>query len=123
MIINGYLISERVKPTMNKLYIAALVALALPFATAQAAEVYELTLKNNQFSPKELTVPAGQKIKVTVRNLDSTPAEFESADLNREKVVAAGGQVSVYLGPLNAGTYAFFDDFHHETTTGTLIVK
>lgn len=92
-------------------------------AAAAHAEDYVLTLKNNQFSPKVLTIPAGQKIKITVKNQDATPAEFESSDLNREKVVGANSEITVFIGPLDAGTYGYFDDFHRDTTTGTIIAK
>jgi plastocyanin len=80
-------------------------------------------MKNHQFTPKELLVPAGQKVKITVRNQDATPAEFESSDLNREKVVSANSEISVFVGPLDPGRYVFFDDFHRETTSGVIIAK
>ncbi|MGB9153248.1 MAG: cupredoxin domain-containing protein [Alphaproteobacteria bacterium] len=83
----------------------------------------QLTLFNNTFDPQTLNVPAGKKIKLTVVNKDSKAAEFESSDLDREKVVPANGQIYVYIGPLDPGTYDFFDDFHHSTTTGTIIAK
>ncbi|MDD5248178.1 MAG: cupredoxin domain-containing protein [Rhodocyclaceae bacterium] len=95
----------------------------LLFSTAVHAEDFILTLKNNQFFPKVLTIPAGQKIKITVKNQDATPAEFESSDLNREKVVAANSEIIIFIGPLDAGTYGYFDDFHRDTTTGTIIAK
>jgi hypothetical protein len=104
--------------------------LALPFlvmalcsANAYAADDYILTIKDHKFTPQNLALPAGQKIKLTVNNLDSTPAEFESSDLNREKVVGANSEIIVYIGPLDAGSYGYFDDFHHDTTTGTITVK
>ena len=109
---------------MRNLGLSVIVLASLLYATAGArADEYVLTLKDHQFSPKELTIPAGQKVKITVKNLDATPAEFESSDLNREKVVAAKGEITVYVGPVDAGTYAYFDDFHHDTTTGRLIAK
>ncbi len=103
-------------------YSLALSAYLLFSASAQAEE-YVITLKGNQFSPKELIIPSGRKIKVTVKNLDATPAEFESSDLNREKVVAANSEVIVFIGPLDAGRYGYFDDFHRDTTTGMIIAK
>ena len=99
------------------------LSIFLPISVAAHAEDYVLTLKNNQFSPKVLTVPAGQKIKITVKNQDATPAEFESSDLNREKVVGANSEISVFIGPLDAGSYGYFDDFHRDTTTGTIVAK
>ena len=98
------------------------VALA-GFAMQAHADDYVITLKNNQFSPKELTIPAGEKVKITVKNTDATPSEFESSDLNREKVVGANSEIIVYIGPLDPGSYGYFDDFHRDTTTGTIIAK
>jgi len=71
-----------------------------------------LTLRNHQFEPSELEVPAGQKIELRVNNADPNPAEFESSDLHREKVVTGGQQVTVFIGPLRPGRYEFFDDFN-----------
>ena len=73
--------------------------------------------------PRELTVPANRKIKLIVTNEDATAAEFESAELNREKVVPANGRITVYLDPLDPGRYGFFDDFHRDTTKGTIVAK
>jgi plastocyanin len=94
----------------------------LMLSVSAYAEDYVITIKNSQFSPKELTVPAGQKVKITVKNQDATPAEFESSDLNREKIVSANSQIFVFIGPLDAGSYSFFNDFHREST-GTILAK
>ncbi len=102
------------------IYSLALSALQ-PFAAH--AEDYVLTLKNNQFSPKVLTIPAGQRIKLIVKNQDATPAEFESSDMNREKVVGANSEIVVFIGPLEPGSYGYFDDFHRNTTTGIIVAK
>jgi plastocyanin len=103
-------------------YSLALTA-SLLFSAAAHADDYVITIKGNQFSPEELTIPAGQKVKIIVKNLDATPAEFESSDLNREKVVSANSEIIVFIGPLDSGSYAYFDDFHRDTTKGTVIVK
>lgn len=95
----------------------------LLLAAAAYAEDYVLTLKNHQFSPRVLTIPAGQKIKIIVKNQDATPAEFESSDLDREKVAGANSEITVFIGPLDAGSYGYFDDFHRDTTTGIIIAK
>ena len=100
------------------------VLCSVVFISATAhAEDYILTLKNHEFDPKEITIPANQKVKLIIKNTDGTPAEFESADLSREKVVHPHSEASVFVGPVEAGRYSFFDDFHRETTTGTLIAK
>jgi len=92
------------------------------FSTPALADDYVLTLKDHQFTPQVLELPANQKIKLVVKNDQTMTAEFESADLDREKVVQANSQITVNLGPLDPGTYTYFDDFHHETT-GTIKVK
>jgi plastocyanin len=111
---------------MRLAFVAAAITAAL-FASLSAfaadAPSFELTLKEHKFAPAELTVPAGQRVKLTIKNLDSTAAEFESHQFKAEKVIPAGGEASLYVGPLEAGTYGFFDDFHAAETKGTLIVK
>jgi plastocyanin len=83
----------------------------------------KLAIRDHKFDPAELTVPAGTKIKLLIENQDPTPEEFESNELNREKVVVGKGTITVILGPLDAGRYPFFGDFHQETAQGVVIVK
>ena len=89
-----------------------------------AAEVEaKLTIRDHKFEPAELTVPAGAKIKLSIENHDATPEEFESHELNREKIVVGNGTITVFIGPLDAGKYPFFGDFHQETAQGDLVAK
>ncbi|TMH11544.1 MAG: cupredoxin domain-containing protein [Betaproteobacteria bacterium] len=85
--------------------------------------VFRLTIRDHRFEPAELVVPAGQKIKLEVENLDATPEEFESYELNREKVVPAKGTVVIFVGPLKPGRYPFFGDFNKDSAKGVLIAK
>lgn len=96
------------------------LALALP---ATAADGLTLSIKGKSFEPNELVVPAGQKITLTVKNLNTTPSEFESSDLNREKVVTGGNAITVFIGPLRPGSYEFFDDFNADTPHGHIVAK
>ena len=66
--------------------------------------------------------PAGVKVELVVKNEQAVNAEFESTVLHREKIVKAGGQISVFVGPLDPGSYEFFDDFHN-ATRGHLVAK
>ena len=93
-------------------------------ALSAAAEVpsYTITIKDHAFAPAEVTIPANTRVLLLVKNLDSTTSEFESEDFHREKVVTAGDEIKVFVGPLLAGSYEFFDDFH-PATRGHLIVK
>ena len=94
--------------------------LALP---AWADTDFALTIHNHKYEPTDLTVPANTKVKLVVKNLDPTPEEFESFDLNREKVVGPGGQIEVFVGPLAPGKYEFLGDFHQDTARGHLIAQ
>jgi plastocyanin domain-containing protein len=101
-----------------------IITALLTSVTALAADdIFELSLKDHQFTPSQLSIPADKRVKLTIKNLDSTPAEFESHNFKAEKVIPGGGEVSLYIGPLKAGTYGFFDDFHADQTKGTLIVN
>jgi plastocyanin len=91
-------------------------------ALAADTPTFSLTIQNRAFSPAELQVPAGQKIELHVKNADAAASEFESETLHREKVVPAGKEVVVSVGPLRAGTYEFFDDFNPKAR-GRIIAK
>lgn len=88
-----------------------------------AVPAFEITIKDHRFSPATIEVPAGQKISLLIHNADPTPEEFESYELNREKVVPGNGDITVYVGPLDPGTYPFFGDFNQTTAQGKLIAK
>ena len=100
--------------------VAGSLTLALP---AAAEDSFSLSIKGKVFEPNVLTVPAGQKITLTVKNLNATPSEFESSDLNREKVVTGGNAITVFIGPLRPGSYEFFDDFNADTPHGRIVAK
>lgn len=92
-----------------------------PVARADALAIV-ITIKDHRFEPSQLSVPAGQKLKLIVRNQSTTTSEFESSDFHREKTVEPGGEITVFVGPLDAGIYEFFDDFHPDTR-GHLVAK
>ena len=97
-----------------------LLVVAAP-ALAQETKI-AISVRDHQFVPAVLPVPAGVKLEFVIRNEQATPAEFESTSLHREKVVAAGATVSVFVGPLKPGRYEFFDDFH-PVTRGVIVVQ
>jgi plastocyanin len=106
----------------------ALVTMTLALASASGLYAHAadpeivITIKDRHFVPNDVPFPAGQKVKLVVKNEDATTSEFESVDFHREKVVQSGGEITVFIGPLDPGTYEFFDDFHPETR-GHLVVK
>jgi hypothetical protein len=104
----------------------ATVAVALGLAATPAVSdvsEFKLVIESHQFKPAELKVPAGEKIRLVVENLDPTPEEFESYDLNREKIVPGKGRISVFVGPLKPGHYVFFGEFNADTARGALIAE
>ncbi len=92
-------------------------------AVAEERPVFLLTIKDHKFEPATLELPAGVKVELHVKNADATPEEFESVELNREKVISAGQEGRIYIGPLQPGTYNFFGDFNPATARGKFIVK
>ena len=91
--------------------------------TSQAIETLTLNIKDHKFEPTELTIPADTKVKLLVKNLDSTPEEFESYEMHREKIIRGNSQAVIFIGPLKAGTYPFFGEFNQKTAQGRVIVK
>jgi len=107
----------------RRFFALGLLALLIAPAAVRAADAnYTLAIKDRKFDVAELQVPANAKFTLTVKNLDVVPSEFESTDLNREKVVVGGGTITIYLGPLTPGRYAFFDDFNPQAR-GTIVAK
>ena len=111
-----------------RLRLAAFAVIAFaglqPGDSAQAADPgFSLTLKDHRFTPSEITIPANTRVRFLVKNLDATPAEFESDNFKAEKIIPAGKEVTILIGPLKAGTYEFHDEYHEETSKSTLIVK
>ena len=107
-----------------------LARLALPLcllfgsaaALAAPQPTFDLVIHDHGFAPPSLTVPAGTRVKLRVRNARRLPSEFESFELNREKVIPGGVTATIWIGPLKPGKYKFFDDFN-PGVTGWIVVK
>ncbi len=91
---------------------------------AQSAEVeFGLVIKNHRFEPTEIKIPAGQRVKLIVHNQDSTPEEFESHSLNREKVIPGGTKATIFIGPLKPGRYPFVGEYNEATAKGAVVAE
>src|SRR5437773_7906873 len=108
--------------TLSNLIVVCALGLGAGVATAQEAEA-QLVIRSHKFEPAEITVPAGRKVKLVIDNQDATAEEFESYELNREKVVPPKGKITLFVGPLKPGRYPFFGDFHKDTAQGVLIAN
>jgi plastocyanin len=105
-----------------RLLLFALLAALAAFSQARADDL-SLTIKDHRFEPAELTVPAGKEFTLSVTNADATAEEFESDDLDVEKVIAGGQSATIKLGPLDAGRYEFYGEYHEDTAKGALVAK
>ena len=83
---------------------------------------FTIEIREHLFYPAEFQIPADTKVKLMVINQDSTPEEFESYELNREKVIMGGAKAIIFIGPLKAGRYPFFGEFNPKTAQGTITV-
>jgi hypothetical protein len=97
-------------------YVFSVTALAADFEV-------KLVIDSHRFQPETVNVPVGQKIKLVIENRDATPEEFESHQLNREKVIPAKSTVTVFIGPLAAGSYPFVGEFNAKTAKGVIVAK
>ena len=101
-----------------------LLCLALLPGLAFAADLeYTISIRDHRFEPAELRVPAGKKIKLLVDNQDATAEEFESHELNREKVIPGKSKLPIFIGPLAPGRYPFFGDFNQKTAIGAIVAE
>ncbi len=88
-----------------------------------ATPVFSIEIKNHLFYPAEITIPAYKKVKLIIYNRDNTSEEFESYELNREKIIMGKRKGIVFIGPLEPGEYPFFGEFNPETALGKIIAR
>ena len=101
-----------------------LISLLSLAGTAMAADPeYTIQLHEHRFTPSEIKVPAGAKVKLIIDNQDATPEEFDSFALNREKVVFPNSKGIVFIGPLKPGRYEFIGEFNQTSAKGVVIAE
>ena len=74
-------------------------------------------------APQRLEVPANRQFQLHLINAGETPAEFESNELRKEKVLAPKSTSILVFRTLDPGEYAFFDDFHPDAPKAVLVAK
>lgn len=99
------------------------VAIGAVAAQAEDTHEVEISIKDHKFEPDSLKLPVGKPIKITVKNLDATPEEFESHDLGFEKVIAGNSSAIIRVKPLKPGTYMFFGEFHEDSALGHIVAE
>jgi uncharacterized cupredoxin-like copper-binding protein len=112
--------------TLPRLFSASLLLVAVTVAGAQLAAAESgttVTIKDHKFTPAEIHVRAGKPAVLTIKNEDGSVEEFDSSALKVEKVIAAGGEGSVRLRPLDPGRYPFMGEYHSDTAQGVVIAE
>jgi len=105
-----------------KTVFAALLLWYPPLLLAEVP-VIEIEIRNHLFQPDVVVVPVNTKVKVIIYNRDTTPEEFESYELNREKVIVGGRKGILFVRPLSPGEYPFFGEFNPQTAIGKIVVE
>jgi len=113
--------------TSNTIFHAGIMALLVTtgmlYPVMGITAEYTVVIENHTFIPDRIEMTAGEKHRLIVLNHDATPEEFESYELNREKVVAGKSKIVVFLPALDAGEYPFFGEFNPDTAQGRIVVK
>ena len=84
---------------------------------------FEIIIRDHLFYPSTFEIPARTKVKLIILNKDTTSEEFESYELNREKIIMGNSKAVVFIGPLEPGVYPFFGEFNIKTAQGVILVK
>lgn len=100
-----------------------LIAFALGLPTLAMAQPVVLVLKDHRFETPQITVPAGQTIRIELRNQDSSVDEFDSSDLKVEEDLMPHSLTAFNIGPLKPGAYRFMGEAHPNTASGVIIAK
>lgn len=102
-----------------------LLFLQLIFQTNLYGDTAMITIeiKDHLFFPSRVEIPAHTKVKLLIINRDNTAEEFESYELNREKIIPGGAKAVIFIGPLQPGEYPFFGEFFPKTAQGKVIAR
>ena len=111
-------------PPLPTLCLLALFMIgALETAHADELPSFGVTARDGRLLPDHIEVPAGKRIKLTLKNDGNSPVEFENLDLRVEKVLAPGAASFVVVPSLKPGSYKFVDEFHPASGQMLLIAK
>jgi hypothetical protein len=97
--------------------------LLLSFSIQAKRSEYHIEIKNHLFYPAKILIPVNEKVKLVIHNSDDTVEEFDSFDLNREKVIFANRSAVIFIGPLPEGEYSFFGEYNPHSARGKIIVE
>ena len=107
----------------NSLLIMTMMTIVLSTNSWAATPIVEIRIRGHLFYPSEVIVPSNTKVKLLVINEDPTAEEFESYELNREKVIIGNSKAIIFIGPLQPGEYPFFGEFNMSTALGKIVAE
>ena len=89
------------------------------FALASDKSV-EVVIQDGRFQPSLIELKSTDNITLNLTNKGLDAEEFESTQLNKEKMILPGKTVKIKIGTLRPGEYKFFGEFHPTTAQGLL---
>ncbi|MGV1793516.1 cupredoxin domain-containing protein [Rhizobium sp. A37_96] len=107
------------------LFAAAGLFVCAGTASLHAGEdpVFAIEFRDGVIMPLRIEVPANVRFKIELHNAGSSPVEFESVELRKEKVLGPGTTSFIVIRQLAPGEYTFFDDFHLNMPPATLVAR
>ncbi len=109
--------------TLGLMAALGLAAFASAPLRAEDAPTFTLEFHDGKIAPLRVEVPANTRFVLELRNSGETPAEFESSDLRKEKVLSPNSTSTLVFRPMDPGQYEFFDDFHSDAPKGVIVAK
>jgi hypothetical protein len=113
-------------PGLRSLIYLSVVVVGLFSVSSASGEddaIFQIHFSNGAIAPAVLEVPANARFKLELHNDGSTPIEFESIPLRKEKVLAPAASSFLVFKSMDVGEYPFFDDFHPEMPPARLIAR
>ena len=110
----------------RSLFAATVLALLFAPATLRAEDeepTFRIEFRDGAITPLKIEVPAKTRFRLQLVNVGEAPAEFESTELRKEKVLAPKSESVMVIRTLDPGEYSFFDDFHPGAPPAILVAK
>lgn len=107
---------------MRALLALAALCLASP-AFGEDEPTFRIEFRDGVITPLTLEVPADTRFRIELSNVGTSPVEFESVELRKEKVIGPGNETVMVIRRLAPGSYDFFDDFHLDMPHAVLVAR
>ncbi len=120
---NGFGKARRMAKRPAILLVPLSLCCTMTVALSGGEPAFTITFKDGVISPLRIEVPANTRFQLELRNAGETPAEFESAELRKEKVLAPKSSSVLVFRTLDPGEYSFCDDFHPDAPKAELVAK